>query len=312
MKAQIRKISQASLHKGQGNNMKFAIPILFALFFLVLGSTYIIDQTQQGVVLQFGKPVRSVNEKRGEGEEPGLHFKLPFFLQDVRIFDKRLLDIRIKPGDLISGDKKNVIVDAFAKYTIVNPLKFYQSVGNINNAQSRLSAILESKLKDAVNNAPLSDLLTPNRVIIMKKIQAAANKEAKDTFGIEVVDVRITRTDLYSSNLESIFNNMKATREAESKKIRAEGYEQNVTIRAEADRTVTEMLASAKREADTIKGQGDALATKVAAESYGRDPEFYKFFRSMQAYREALVSDSTTMLFSSDGEFMSKFKDSGQ
>lgn len=270
------------------------------LIFLSMSALFTVNQAQQALVLQFGAPVRPI-------EDPGLHGKIPF-VQNVVYFDKRLLDFDADAQEVIMADQKRLVVDAFARYRIVNPLLFYQSVGNEANMRVRLAAIVTSSLRDVLGKVPFAAVLTEQRAQLMRQISDAVVGQAK-SFGVTVFDVRIMRADLHPDNSAAIYGRMQTEREREAKQERAEGAETAQRIRAEADRDRTVILAEAQRQAQILRGQGDAEATRIFADAFNRDPEFYNFYRSLQAYRNALGDGSSTLVLSPDSEFFRFFRD---
>lgn len=271
------------------------------LVIILLGSVYIVDQTEQAILLQFGEPVDIV-------KEPGLHFKRPYFLQGVVKLDKRILDLDADPRELIAADQKRLIIDAFAKFKITDPLKFYQTVRNEFGIRSRLNTVLDSRLREVIGNVPLNALLTGKRSDIMKKIKDNVNEEMK-SFGIDVVDVRIMRADLPEENSKAIFQRMQTEREREAKEFRAQGAEEAQRITSKADKERTIILAEAEKKAQILRGEGDGEATKIFAGAFGQDINFFNFYRSLQAYRQTLNKDSTSMVLSPDSEFLKFFGD---
>lgn len=286
--------------------MNKQIKIFLAVFLLIviimLGSVYTINQTEQAIVLQFGDPITQV-------KEPGLHFKYPFFLQNVVKFDKRILDLSVGQNEVVSTDQKRMIVDAFAKYRIVDQLKFYQAVGNEAGIQNRLTPILNSRLQEVLSKVPFSTLLSGERSKIMKQVKDYLNAAA-DNFGVEIVDVRIKRTDLPEKNSQSIFDRMKAERKKEATLLRAQGEQESTIIKAKAEREKVEILAEAQKKSQILRGEGDAQAAKIFANAFGRDPDFFLFYRSMQAYKEIFNTDDTTMILSPESDFLRYFEDS--
>lgn len=273
--------------------------IAASLAILILGSAiFVVDQRQQALVLQFGEAVRVINS-------PGLKVKVPF-IQNVVFFDKRILDLGIREQEVIASDQKRLIIDAFTKYKIIDPLKFYTTVNNKINAENKLTAILDSSLRQIVGEVPLNKLLSEERNLIMTKIKEVVGNETK-IFGIQIVDVRIVSGNLPKENSEAIFLRMQTEREKEAREIRAKGAEEGDRIRAEADKTRTIILAEAKKQSDVAKGNGEAKASKIFADAFMKDPEFFDFYRSMQAYSEAIKSDKTTMVISPDSEFFKYF-----
>lgn len=282
-----------------GSKKTIRILIALTVFLILLTSTvFTVDQRQQALVLQFGEPKRLI-------QTPGLKYKVPF-LQNVIYFDKRILDLGIQEQEVIASDQKRLIINAYAKYKIIDPLKFYTTVRNQYGLDSKLGAVLDSSLRQVIGEVTLSELLTDNRVKVMNKIKHVVSKESL-IFGVEIIDVRIMRGDLPKENSEAIFARMQTEREKEAREIRAKGAEEADKIKAEADKQKTIILAEAKKKANILKGAGDSEATKIYANSYGRDPEFADFYRSMNAYKEAFQHDKTKMIVSPDGEFFKYF-----
>lgn len=261
-------------------------------------SAYTVGMTQQAIVLQFGDP-------RAVVTEPGLHWKLPF-VQNVVYIDKRILSLNVPPEEIIAKDRKRLVVDAFARYRIVDSLRFYQSVGDPRNATNRLQPNFVSSLRNVLGDHTLEELVRDNRAGLMRQIQTAFNGAAQQ-FGIEVVDVRIRRADLPEQNSQAIFQRMQTEREREAAEIRAQGNEEAQRIRSRADREVTVIVAEAERDAQIARGEGDATRNSIYAEAYSADPEFFAFYRSMEAYREGLNGDTTTMVITPDSEFFRYF-----
>jgi membrane protease subunit HflC len=274
--------------------------LVVAVLAIGLSAVYTVHQTQQAMVLQFGNPVRVV-------QAPGLQWKVPFF-QNVVYFDKRLLDFDADPQEVILQDQKRLVVDAFARYRITDPLLFFQTVGTENAMRSRLGAIVIASLRNVLGSVPFSAVLTSRRSELMRQIRDLVVAEAK-SFGVEVVDVRIMRADLHPDNSPAIFARMQTEREREAKTERAEGAETAQRIRAEAERDRTVLLADAQRQASILRGQGDAEATRAFAEAFNRDPEFYAFYRSLQAYRSVLSDGSSTLVLTPDSDFFRYFRD---
>jgi membrane protease subunit HflC len=284
-------------------NRTFLIAVgvaIAAAIFIGLSSVYTVHQTRQAMVLQFGNPIKVVRE-------PGLNFKVPF-LQDVVYFSKQLLDFDADPQEVILQDQKRLVVDAFARYRIVDPLLFFQTVGTENAMRSRLGAIVIASLRNVLGSVPFSAVLTSRRSELMRQIRDLVVTEAK-SFGVDVVDVRIMRADLHPDNSPAIFARMQTEREREAKQERAEGAETAQRIRAEAERDRTVVLADAHRQANILRGQGDADATKAFADAFNRDPEFYSFYRSLQAYRNTLSDGSSTLVLTPDSDFFRYFRD---
>ena len=281
-------------------NSKTKKILIIATIIMILfsGSIFTLDQRQQVLILQFGEPIRVI-------KTPGIKFKLPL-LQDAIFFDKRIIDLDISDQEVIASDQKRLIINAFAKYKIVDPLKFYTTVNNTYGLASKLSGILDSSLRQVIGEATLSEMLTEDRSNIMDKIKDVVSQES-EIFGVEIVDVRIMRADLPKENSDAIFARMQTEREKEAREIRANGAEQADKIRAEADKQKTILLAEAKKKADLARGNGEAEAIKIYASSYGKDPEFADFYRSMNAYKEALKSENTKMVISPDSDFFKYF-----
>ncbi|KJS37673.1 MAG: membrane protein, partial [Rhodospirillaceae bacterium BRH_c57] len=261
------------------------------------GSLYTVHQTQQALVLQFGNVVREV-------KEPGLHFKVPF-IQNVEYYDNRILALNPPSQEVPLIDQKRIIVDSFLRYQIVAPLEFFKTVRNELALRDRFGAILNSVVRDTLGESDLQDLLTERRAEVMQTITNTVRERAAG-FGINVVDVRIGRTDLPQETSQSVFNRMRSSRIAEAAQLRAQGEELKSRIEAEANRDRTIIMAEAERTAEILRGEGDAQRNAVLGEAYGQDPEFFRFYRSMEAYREAL-GEGTTMVLSPTSEFFRYF-----
>lgn len=275
---------------------------LLTLTIVVASATiFSVDQREQALVLQFGEPVKVI-------KTPGLKFKTPF-VQNVVFFDKRIQDLAVQDQEVIALDQKRLIINAFAKYRITDPLKFYTSVRNVYGINSRLGAILDSSLRQIIGEYALNELLTDNRTKIMQKIKDVVTRES-EIFGVEIIDVRIVRGDLPKENSEAIFARMQTEREKEAREIRAKGAEEAQKIKAEADKQRTIILAEAKKNSSIMQGIGDAQATKTYAESFGKDPEFSYFYLSMKAYRDTLKKENTKMVISPKNEFLQYFNNS--
>jgi len=270
------------------------IILIVVILFLANLSLFIVDETKQAIVLQFGKPIRAI-------KEPGLNWKLPF-IQNVVLFEDRLLVYDAVPTEIITKDKKTLIVDNYARWKIVDPLKFLQTVRDLNGAQARLDDIIYSELRVDLGLFDMSEIVSERREGIMKRVTEISNEKA-NTYGIEIVDVRIKRVDLPPENEKYIFDRMKAERERIAKQYRAEGQEESAKIIAETEREKTAILAEAYKTAQTLKGEGEAESIKIYAESFNQDPEFYKFYRTLEAYRKTF-KDKTTVLLSTDSDFL--------
>ncbi|HZK11430.1 MAG TPA: protease modulator HflC [Atribacterota bacterium] len=270
------------------------IILIVAIIFLANLSLFIVDETKQAIVLQFGKPIRAI-------KEPGLNWKLPF-IQNVVFFEDRLLVYDAAPTEVITKDKKTLIVDNYARWKIVDPLKFLQTVRDLNGAQARLDDIIYSELRVDLGSFDMSEIVSERREGIMKRVTEISSEKAS-TYGIEIVDVRIKRVDLPPENEKYIFDRMKAERERIAKQYRAEGQEESAKIIAETEREKTVILAEAYKTAQTLKGEGEAESVKIYAESFNQDPEFYKFYRTLEAYKMTF-KDKTTVLLSTDSDFL--------
>ena len=277
---------------------KFILPIIILIGATLFFSIFIVKEVNQAIVLQFGDPKRIILK-------PGLNFKMPF-IQNVVFLDKRVLNLDTPPEEVIASDQKRLIVDAFARFQIVDPLKFYISVGNERVARSRLSTIINSRIRNVLGQQELQTLLSEDRSKQMALIQQGVNNEAEN-FGIKIVDVRIKRADLPQANSDAIFRRMQTEREREAKEFRAKGAEMAVTITSTADKEVTVILADAQKKSEIMKGEGDGLRNKIFADAFGRDPEFFGFYRAMQAYQKALIGGETSMILSPDSEFFKFF-----
>ena len=277
---------------------KIIAGIIVALAVTAFFSIFIVKEVNQAIVLQFGDPKRIILK-------PGLNFKIPF-IQNVVYLDKRILNLDTPPEEVIASDQKRLIVDAFARFQIVDPLKFYISVGNERVARSRLSTIINSRIRNVLGQQELQTLLSQDRTKQMALIQEGVNNEAEN-FGIKIVDVRIKRADLPQANSDAIFRRMQTEREREAKEFRAKGAEMAVTITSTADKEVTVILADAQKKSEIMKGEGDGQRNKIFADAFGQDPEFFAFYRSMQAYGKAFNAGETSMILSPDSEFFKFF-----
>ncbi|MDA9732044.1 protease modulator HflC [Candidatus Pelagibacter sp.] len=277
---------------------KIILPIIGVLALTAFFSIFIVKEVNQAIVLQFGDPKRIILK-------PGLNFKLPF-IQNVVFLDKRILNLDAPPEEVIASDQKRLIVDAFARFQIVDPLKFYISVGNERVARSRLSTIINSRIRSVLGTQELQTLLSEDRNKQMALIQEGVNNEAKN-FGIKIVDVRIKRADLPQANSDAIYRRMQTEREREAKEFRAKGAEMAVTITSTADKEVTVILAEAQKKSEIMKGEGDGQRNKIFADAFGKDAEFFAFYRAMQAYERALIGGETSLIMSPDSEFFKFF-----
>jgi modulator of FtsH protease HflC len=263
---------------------------------------FIVHVNEQAIVLEFGKPVRIISD-------PGLYWKTPF-VQTVEYFDKRILDLDTAEQEVTASDQKRLKVDAFARYRIVDPLLFYQAVRYETAVRSRLGPVIESSLRRVLGGASFQDVVRDKREALMKLIAKQVNEEGKE-FGLEVVDVRIKRADLPDQNQKSVFDRMRAERQREAAEFRAEGTGAANRIKGNADREVTVIKAEATREGEQTRGEGDAERNRIFAEAYNRDPDFFAFYRSMQAYEQGMKSGDTRMLLSPDSDFFKYFNNPG-
>ncbi len=277
---------------------KILLPIVIAIGALAFFSIFIVKEINQAIVLQFGDPKKIIST-------PGINFKIPF-IQNVVFLDKRILNLDAPPEEVIASDQKRLIVDAFARFQIVDPLKFYISVGNERVARSRLSTIINSRIRSVLGTQRLQTLLSADRTNQMALIQEGVNNEA-GKFGIKIVDVRIKRADLPPANSEAIYRRMQTEREREAKEFRAKGAEMAITITSTADKEVTVILAEAEKQSQIMKGEGDGQRNKIFADAFGKDPEFFAFYRAMQAYEKALIGGETSLILSPDSEFFKFF-----
>ncbi|MGV7031754.1 protease modulator HflC [Methylobacterium symbioticum] len=279
--------------------------LLAALVVALYASVFTVGQMQQALVLQLGR-VRAVLNQTGE-DRPGLYFKVPFF-ENVVLFDKRVLDLDLPVQTLLTADRQNLEVDAFARYRITDPLRFYQSVNNVGLANQRLQSFINSSLRNVLARSDRDAIIKTDRNRIMDEIQKDVNRQA-NALGIEIVDVRMTRVDLPAQNSSAVYKRMKTEREREAADIRANGEQIAVTIRAKADREVTVILADAQQTAEKLRGQGDADKNRILAEAFGKDADFFAFYRSMQAYETGLKSNDTRLVISPSSDFFRYFND---
>ena len=281
---------------------KFILPIIIALGVIAYLSFFTVKEINQAIVLQFGNPKRVL-------AEPGLKVKIPF-IQNVVFLDRRILSLDPQPEEVIASDQKRLIVDAYSRFKIVDPLKFYISVGNEMVARSRLATIINSRLRSVLGKHSLATLLSEERSKQMAIIQEGVNTEA-EKFGITIIDIRIKRADLPQANSEAIYKRMQTEREREAKQFRARGAEMAVTITSTADKEVTVILANANKQSEIMKGEGDGIRNKIFADAFGQDPEFFSFYRAMQAYETALIGGETSLILSPDSDFFKFFGSTG-
>lgn len=271
--------------------------VVLALFALP-STIFTVNETQQALVLQFGEVKQQITK-------PGLHVKIPF-IQETRFFEKRILNVDPPQEEVLLSDQKRLVVDAFARYRITDMLRFFQTLRDERFASDRLHNIINANLRNNLAKVPLRDVLSGKRASLMTTIQAAVNKDT-ERFGIQVVNVRIVRADLPAQTNESIYARMRSEREQEAKQARAEGAEAAQKIRAEADRERRVLLAEAEATAQVKRGEGDSRAIETYSAAFGRDPSFYAFYRSMQAYRASLANPDTTLVISPDNDFLRYF-----
>ncbi len=312
--------------------LKLAGIVAGAAIIVAAQSAFIVKQTEQALVLRFGEIQRVI-------QEPGLSFKAPF-IDNVEFFDKRLLVFNAPPQEFITKDREadveeRVVIDAYVPYRIVNPEKFYKAVRNEANLEARLSSVVVANMRKIIASNSLNDLLSERRTEIMERIQAAVNQQAtsetdsqykeysdaqvsdadienkrrrRQGFGIEVVDVRIMRADLPQDISQSTFERMRKNFTKEAQKFRAEGEEKALNIRSAADRERVEILAESRRKSETLRGEGDGTASKIYADAFNQDKDFFEFYRTMQAYKKTLGKDDTTMILSPKSEFLKELQ----
>lgn len=272
--------------------------LLVAIGVVASSALFTVYQTEQAIVMQFGKPQRVI-------QEPGLNFKLPF-VQDVVYVDKRVLSVSTQREEVVTRDQKRLMVDSFARFRIANPLQYYQSYGNIQIAYARLETILNSQLRQNLGRQSLNNIVSGERSNLMNQIREQVNTEAKAS-GIDVIDVRIVRADLPKENSEKVFDRMRSQREQEAKEIRATGAEIAQRITANADKERTVLIANARKDSEILRGEGDGEKNRIFAEAFGKDEDFFAFYRSMQAYRGSMADTDTTMVLSPTSQFFKYF-----
>ena len=282
--------------------LKIIVPILAVLGFIGYMTLFTVNEIQQAIILQFGDPKRVI-------QKAGLNFKLPF-IQNVVLLDKRILNLDAPSEEIIASDQKRLIVDAFARFKIKDPLKFYISVGNERVARSRLSTIINSRIRGVLGQEELATLVSKERARLMDKITKDVNTEA-EKLGIEIIDVRIKRADLPQANSEAIYRRMQTERLREAKEFTAQGAEIAQTIKSTADKEVTIILAEAQKKSEILKGEGDGTRNKIFANAFGKDAEFFSFYRAMQSYEKSLIGGETSLILSPDSEFFRFFGKSG-
>ena len=283
------------------STLRTGLLILLALAAIVLySSVFVVQQTQYALVLRFGAVQSAI-------DQPGLKFKLPL-VDNVTYFDKRVLDLDLPVQTVLSADRQNLEVDAFTRYRIIDPLKFYQAVGNIALANQRLSSFTNSVMRNVLASASRDAIVRTERGSLMNRIQEDVNRQAQ-SLGIEMIDVRLTRVDLPAANSQAVYQRMRTEREREAADLRANGQQRAQTIRATAEREATIIRAEANRKAEELRGQGDADRNRILAEAFGLDPEFFAFYRSMQAYETGFKGSDTRLVISPESEFFRYFND---
>ena len=270
-----------------------SIALIFIIIFFGLSTIIIVDEKEQIVILQFGKPVRTL-------KEPGLNWKLPAPLQTSNSFEKRLLEYDVPPEEILSRDKKSLIIDNYVRWRITDPLLFLQTVAAIPTAKTRLDDIVYSELRQELGTHDMVEIITENRELIMEKVTVASNEETSK-YGIEVIDVRIRRVDLPQENEASIYARMEAERKRQANKFRSEGEEEAQKIRAATDRDKTVILADAYKTSQKIRGEGEAKALDIYASSFSKDPKFYEFIRTLETF-EKVIDDKTTLVLPGDSK----------
>jgi modulator of FtsH protease HflC len=281
-------------------NLRLALgaAIVIVLAFAALTMPFIVNQTEQAIVLKFGNPIRVI-------ANPGLYVKLPY--ESIVDYDKRVLDFDLPAARVTAADQKPMIVDAYSRFRIANPLLFYQTVGSEQVARTRLTPILSGAIRNIISTVALADVVSGKREETMRRIRDQVNDQTKG-FGISITDVRLRRVDLPEANSQAIYARMKSDREREATQYRAEGDQQAAEIRADADRQQTEILADAHKQEQILRGEGDADSIKIYADAFGKDKEFFAFYRSLEAYRNALSGHDTTFLLSPNDPFFRYFE----
>lgn len=282
----------------------FGIIVLAIAVFIGLQSVYTVNEREQALILRLGQPIDSVNQN---GDQAGLHFKVPFIM-DVLIFDRRNIEFDMQQEEIQASDQVRLVVDAFLRYRVSDPLRFYQTVRDERGAQLRLRSIMDDSLRGVIASIPSQDVISGQRAELMERVQTAVEEQvANQELGIEVIDVRILRADLPQQIAERVFQRMRSEREQEAARIRAEGEQQATEIRADADREATIIQAEARAESERIRGEGDAQRNAIYAAAYGRDQDFFQFYRTMQSY-ELAIQEGTPIVIPPDSEFFEYFR----
>lgn len=278
-----------------------AIVVLALIVFVGASSLYVVNEREQAIVVQFGEPKDTV-------PDPGLHFKKPF-IEQVIFIDKRILSLDIRPQEVLASDQRRILVDSFARYKVVDPLKRYQAAATDRIASDLLEGIMVSTVRDVLASQPMQSIVSGQRAELMEQISSLTNQRAA-SIGLEVVDVRLKRVDLPIENSQAIFRRMETERQQEAAEKRAEGERDKVKITSDADRQVAVLVADAERQSQIIRGEADGRAVKIFADAFGKDEEFFEFYRTMQAYRSALGKEDTRLILSPDSEFFKLFVNS--
>jgi len=277
------------------------LAVTAAIIFGLLTSMFVVRETQQVMVVRFGNPVAQI-------KNPGLHYKLSIF-DDARVFEKRILNVDPPAEEVLLTDQKRLVVDTFARYRITDMLMFFQTLSTETAAVQRLNTIINAAVRSNLGRVPLRDILSEKRNTLMDTILSEVNAETK-RFGVEVVDVRIVRADLPPQVTQSTFDRMQSEREREAKEARAQGEQMALEIRSASDKDRTILLSAAQRDAQILRGEGDKQAISIYATAFSKDPKFYKFYRSLEAYRKSLANSDTTLVLTPDSDFFKSFKDS--
>ena len=274
------------------------VGLLLVLLIAAFGALFTVYQTQQAMVVRFGEPIRIITE-------PGLHVKVPVF-DTVIYINKRILDLENPAQEVFASDQRRLMIDAFARYRIRDPLLFYQRVSTVDGANTRLSSLLNAALRRVLGEATLIHVVRDDRAALMARVRDQLDREARD-LGIEVVDVRIRRADLPEQNSQAVYQRMQTERQRQAASIRGEGSQKSQEIRAKADRDVTVIVAEAQSKAEQTRGEGDAKRNRIFAEAFGKDPDFFAFYRSMQAYEAGLRANDTRLVLRPDSDFFKYF-----
>ncbi|MFC3053393.1 protease modulator HflC [Kordiimonas pumila] len=280
-----------------------ALVALVVAGFIAYNSLFIVSEWEQAIVVQFGEPKRTV-------VEPGLHVKTPL-VEQVIYLEKRILSLDLRPQEVLASDKRRIVVDSFARYRIVDPLKRYQAAANDVIANDLLEKVMDTTVRNVLAKVPMQNIVSGERSALMHEISAITNQRAA-SFGLEVIDVRLKRVDLPPQNSQSIFQRMETERQQEAAEKRAEGNRDAVKIKADADRQVAVLVAEAEKKSQVIRGEADGRAVKIFADAFGKDEDFFEFYRTMQAYKKALGQEDTSIILSPDSDFLKLFVNSGK